>query len=1007
MSDSVDLPPAEEVSVVDDTSVTADERAEIDREIDKLVASADAEATLPREFLMPQRSGILLPLLIWVIAGGAFAGGFLYLQNLFATRESDITIESADFFSTESQVIEQLIRESEEALAAKEEEITNIQGRLVQLSEERANLEENLEAEVAQREEQLRAELAQELEAERTRLAGQGQSQAQIDARIAEIEAARQAEVDAQLQTFRDEAEQQLTDLQTQLAAQEAQLEQTLAASEEELGRLQEEAAAREEELRAEFTAEIAELEEAEQQALAELEQLQQRQEEEDLLTDRVLGSFTVVVQDIEEGLTEEALEGLNSLERLLLNEGVGSADRQRRRQTELALAGTLRGLVQEVDVLRQNLTLRDLTTSDEEEAQLEQQRAAELIQTAADTVALAEAAREGGRFTEARSLYRQALETIPSLDLVYPGILELESTRREVALQSGLAEAQSLLAAGSSAQAISRYLESVTTIAADEDDPLLQVVQGIDRAVAANNEDFLESQDELQSELQAQISARQNEITTLTRDLSAAQNAAATAQETISALETELEDVEAEREEQSELAASRSVELTTLNQQLDDLTDQLATQETAVTAAQSRADSFQASLTEAQGSITDLEGRIAQLQQDLTQTIAARDSAIESLAATAAETDAQLATLESQIATLEEQLAAAVENPEIVETVPEETQEQLDALRQTIAQRDDLVSSQRNELEARQNTIDGLTTSLEDLQARLDDTTGELQTMRGTETELQADLQAAQAQIDGLQEQIAGLQDTRSATASEADALESEVEALSSRVGELEEIESDLETLTTRVERALSTAQAQIANGNYTLARSQILIPFQQAPGSTIFPGLVTNLNTAHEGALTDAESLSSGDARAGAFTDVVDLATQVQQNIDAPADAASVQSFLRREPDIAGVADELFEIVELSARAISAPEIEYQLLGSISRVASDLVIVERLVALEAEVGDSIQIRRAEGLGEEIPVANGTILEVTDRRVVTRIDEILELDQIPENRDLVYIAQE
>jgi hypothetical protein len=67
----------------------------------------------------------------------------------------------------------------------------------------------------------------------------------------------------------------------------------------------------------------------------------------------------------------------------------------------------------------------------------------------------------------------------------------------------------------------------------------------------------------------------------------------------------------------------------------------------------------------------------------------------------------------------------------------------------------------------------------------------------------------------------------------------------------------------------------------------------------------------------------------------------------------------------------------------------------------------VERLVALQPEVADTIEIRRAPTLGQEIPIASGTILEVTDRRVVVSIDEIYELDQPPATRDLAYIAAE
>ncbi|MFW6292858.1 MAG: hypothetical protein ACOC7V_11105, partial [Spirochaetota bacterium] len=275
MADSRNLPPAEEASIVtDDLNIGEDEREEIEREIDALVSEGGRESTLSPEFLKPRRNGFGLPVLIWILAGAAFTAGFYYISNYFQIREESITLESRGYFTTEAQLIEEILRESEQRLAAKDQEIGQIQDRLERLDAEKQSVEQNVEREIAAREAELRSQLAAELAAERARLAEAGESRAQIDARIDELEAEREAEVAAQLDAFREAANDELAEIQEQLAAQETQLEQTLAASREERERLVNEAAAREAELRAELTAELAELEDAEQAALARIDEL-------------------------------------------------------------------------------------------------------------------------------------------------------------------------------------------------------------------------------------------------------------------------------------------------------------------------------------------------------------------------------------------------------------------------------------------------------------------------------------------------------------------------------------------------------------------------------------------------------------------------------------------------------------------------------------------------------------------------------------------------------------
>ncbi len=929
-------------NVDDDLQIEDDEREEIEREIDELVAHGGRELSLAREYLQPRRSGVGLPLLIWCFAVAAVVGGFFYVSELLQVREESIVLESRRFFSTEAQLIEEILRASEERLAAKDEEIGEIQSRLIELDAERRNLEQNLQQQVSEREAELRAQLEAELEAERRRLADAGETDAAIEARIAELEAAREAEVAAQVDAFRAEAQRELAALQGQLAAQQSQLEQTLAASREEREILAAEAAQREAQLRAELGEEIRELEEAERLARARIGELQRQREEEQLLADRIIGSFAVIVTDIEEGRAGEALAGLNSVERLLRGEPVGTEEARRRRQTELALAGTLRSLVQEIDILRRNIAIRDLSATEEETAQIEQERAAELIRTTADTVALAERAREEGRLSEARTLYQQALATIPSLEKVYPGILDLESARRQFALQSALSDAQSLLAEGRSGLAVERYLEGVVTIAANEDDPLLEVASAIDLTMRQAREQMNAELDEAASARAAALAEGDRRIASLTQDLTAARNTVATANATIASLRTEAAAVRAALVDQETLAAEQATELAALRREITVFEDQLQTTRTELAAARTRAASLQESLNAA----------------------GQRSAALAD----------EVAALETRAATLQRELD---QRPEAVaEPTPGEPPEPTDE-------------------------------ASAELRLALEEARAGLASGRAETDALRADLEEERSRAASLQERLDELRASSALATGEAQQLEQEIARLRRRTAELEALERDIRTLREAYDRARAASEAQIRDGRYPGARTSLLAPFEEDPGRSLLPGFVAILDSSHRGIVDAAARTADEASRAEALAEVRGLATQVQQNIDRPRESISVQSYLRRHPDLRDVATGMFEIVELSARAISAPEIEYRLLGSVSRITGNLVVVERLVALSAEVGDTIEIRRAPTLGQEVQIASGTVLEVTDRRIVVNVTQVYQPDAPPSSRDLAYIAVE
>lgn len=1012
------LPSAGDVSVVfDETLVPEEDREEILAEIDQLVAEGSGPREVPQEFLRPQRSGVVFPVILNVIAAAAVVGGLYFINQAFRNQEQDITVSSQSYFSTEAQLIEQVRRESEAELARKDQEITQIQSQLENLDAEKQNLLDSLDEQVAERENELRQQLEAELAAERARLAGQGESEESINARLAEIEAQREAEYASQLEEFRSETQAELDALEAQLTAREAQLQQTLSASREERTRIAAEAASREQELREELGAEIEALEEAEQVAQARVQQLQALREEESLLADRVLGSFAVVVEDIQEGLSEEAISGLDSLERLLRDQRPVDADSARRRQTELALASTLRGLIQEVDVLRDNIALRELTTTEDEVAALEQERAAELISTAAEVVQLAEDSRNAGRLNEARALYRQALETIPSLDLVYPGILDLETSRRAEVMRAAVGEAQNLLAAGGTEAAITTYLAALREIAESSEDPVVAVADGIRGATTRNQQELLAAQQSIESEYRGDLEQRDARIATLNRDLLAAQNQVSTRDASISELQTGVKTLNQQLRTREAAAESRIQDLAAAQARVTELEDELASQQVSLQSELARVSGLESSLETSRNRIEELETRETALQAQISE-LSDEVSSLLSDAdlASQRETSLQerLSELQTRVSELQTELEARPEVTVATDEATVATQAEIDQLTATIAGLRDQVSDldataeQLNgEVSQRESTITDLQGRLGTVQDQLTEVQSSLRDAENDRDSTATELEAARETVSGLQEQIAALRSQRDSASGETGELEMQIASLSEEVDLLQTYRDRIETLTTRYERAQSSAVRLAGAGNYESALNQLLDPLETDTANEVLPAVATNIQQIYSGLISQAEEQIAETVRTGTIDDVSGLTDQVKRNIDDAQGSVAVQSYLNREPDIQELADDIFEIIELASRDISAPEVDYRLLGSVSRITGTLIVVERLVALEPGVGDEVEIRRTPELGQEVPVALGTILEVNERRVLVSIDQIYLADVEPVIADVVYVAQE
>ncbi len=275
------------------------------------------------------RLGIGLPVVVNVLLALIVAGALYTVTTLFNTREEAIAVDTAEVFSTESRIIEELIRTSEEELSRKEAEINAIESQLSDLAESKAALEEGLDQEIARREEQLRAQLEQELQAERERLEALGTSEAEIAAQIEALESARTSDVESELASYRNELEAEFETRISELEAQSTALEEQLSAE------------------RVELQAQVARAQEAASTAEARLSNLEREQQVVGLFQDQLAGAYERVFQSLREddyAAARDALSGVDEVFQIPTFAGVGGI--QARRDIDRRITTTIADLI-------------------------------------------------------------------------------------------------------------------------------------------------------------------------------------------------------------------------------------------------------------------------------------------------------------------------------------------------------------------------------------------------------------------------------------------------------------------------------------------------------------------------------------------------------------------------------------------------------------------------------------------------------------------------------------
>jgi chromosome segregation ATPase len=303
-----------ELSFDAESGISKEDQKDILQAIENVVTQNKIAAT-PEDFVVKAaKRGILFPSLVIAAAALALVVGGAAFYFLFQKGETQITRGTLGTITAEGQLIQAVRQEANARLQEKNQEITSIQGRLADIDKQRQDLQSNMDTKVNQKEEELRAQMASALATEKSRLEAEGLSRQAVALRMTELEKQRSGQLEQQLEAYRKQANVERALAEKNLATLQQNYEANLAQANTEKQQVTAEAQKREADLRGQFSQKTQTLESAKARAEQQLAAMSAQRDKEDLVTGQLTGLYGVVSEDITQHEYDKALDGLKSL---------------------------------------------------------------------------------------------------------------------------------------------------------------------------------------------------------------------------------------------------------------------------------------------------------------------------------------------------------------------------------------------------------------------------------------------------------------------------------------------------------------------------------------------------------------------------------------------------------------------------------------------------------------------------------------------------------------------
>jgi hypothetical protein len=435
-----------------ESGISREEQKQIRAEIER-VATENRMSVSPEMFAVKAaKRGVLFPVAVNIAAIVALAAGLALFYFLFQRGESELSRGDTGTITAEGQLLAEVRKESEAKLVAKNQQINQIQGRLSEIDKQRQDLQANMDSKVRDRENELRAAMSAELEAEKARLQKQGLSDQDIEGKLADMEKQQNSALTKQLDTFKTQAEADRLKSEATLKSLQAQFTTDLAKANSERQQVLSESKQRESDLQAQLAQKTRELQASQAQTQAQLATLSSQKQQEDLVSQQLVGLYAVAQADIAARNYSKAITSLQAIGNYVNATDIAALPGiARRRPVDLFIVDSLTSLVQgEMD--KGTVDTASLVN------------AANQIADVRANVAEADVQVRAGKLAEAEKLYQQAIAVIPEIAKSYAwftGKAKEAETARQDALRAGLGRAEAAFTGARYSDTLAAYREA------------------------------------------------------------------------------------------------------------------------------------------------------------------------------------------------------------------------------------------------------------------------------------------------------------------------------------------------------------------------------------------------------------------------------------------------------------------------------------------------------------------------------------------------------------------
>ncbi len=281
---------------------------------------------------------------------------------------------------------------------------------------------------------------------------------------------------------------------------------------------------------------------------------------------------------------------------------------------------------------------------------------------------------------------------------------------------------------------------------------------------------------------------------------------------------------------------------------------------------------------------------------------------------------------------------------------------------------------------------------------------------------ELNSDIESLYQDIEDLEDEIVALNRSIGVGEEEIADLNQKIRLKEAEIVQITEekrsLESSLEDLASRFVQARRRAERLLDSedpDNHNRAKKVLVDIFELPQAKRLFPGIGEILENIDIAVIADEREDASAMGRESALKDILRFVDYLAGLTPAGRDEARIDIVNQVKDDllfkttIEGIQDlAVSGGAEVERQVLRARE---KLLGTVSSVTSGKVIIERLVNIEVNPGDTVIIKRKSPLAGEVILAEGEVLEVKGGRISARIDRVSSVDQPPAIMDLVYVA--